>query len=290
MQAASWAYIHQWSSRWGRGICQGVLMSRRADNLIIAGIDVGAKTTKAVLVEESRILGRSGLVQTGFDQNEAARMAISEALLDAGLQDAVIDRTVSTGAGAKAVTFAAAVISDVRAAARGANHFLNSARTVIDVGAEEGRALRIDEGGRVLDFAINDRCAAGAGAFIEAMSRALEIPLEEMGAMSLESKLEVPINAQCVVFAESEVISLIHAKTARQDIVRAVHDAIASRIGSIVRRVGIENDVVLVGGLANNVGFQDAIARSLNVKLRIPEAPEYVCATGAALQALQAGS
>ena len=124
-----------------------------------------------------------------------------------------------------------------------------------------------------------------AGSFIEAMSRALEIPLEDMGALSLKSKEEVPLNAQCAVFAESEVVSLIHAKTAKQDIVRAVHDAIASRIGSVVRRVGIENDVALVGGLAHNVGFLDSLKSSLEVEITVPKDPDYVGAVGAALEA-----
>lgn len=262
-------------------------MKRRVDKLIVAGIDVGAKTTKAVLFEENRMLGRSSLVLTGFNQHGAAELALSEALMNTELQRDDIEHIFSTGVGAKSVAFAAKEISEVRAAARGANHFIQSARTVIDVGAEEGRTMRVDEDGRVLDFAINDRCAAGAGAFIEAMSHALEVPLDEMGALSIKSQTEVPINAQCVVFAESEVISLIHAKTPKPDIVRAVYDAIASRIGSMVRRVGIEDDVVLVGGLASNTGFKDALERSLGVKLRIPEFPAYAGAIGAALVAVR---
>jgi benzoyl-CoA reductase subunit D len=250
-------------------------------------VDVGAKTTKAVVVENENILGRSSLVPTGFDPSAAAEHALSQALDGAGLDPSAVERIVSTGTGAKAVPIASASISDVRAAARGTSYLIPSARMVIDVGAEEGRSVRIDEDGRVLDFAINDRCAAGAGAFVEAMSHALEIPLEEMGALALESSVEVPINAQCVVFAESEVISLIHAKTAKPDIARAVHDAIASRISSMVRRMGIEKDVVLVGGMANNVGFRDALERSLKEELMVPEAPEHVCATGAALEAAQ---
>jgi benzoyl-CoA reductase subunit D len=256
-------------------------------DLIAAGIDVGASTTKAVIIDGNRILGRSSLEPTGFDQRGAAERALSQALSEAGLAQAAIQRTYSTGAGAKAVPFAANAISDVRAAARGANHFIPEARTVIDVGAEEGRCIRVGDHGRVLDFAINDKCAAGAGAFIEAMARALEIPLDEMGAQSLQSKQEIPINAQCVVFAESEVVSLIHANIAKQDIARAVHDAIANRIGSMVRRVGIEKEVLLVGGLARNDGFLDALTRSLKVELSIPEAPGHVCATGAALEAAE---
>jgi benzoyl-CoA reductase subunit D len=227
------------------------------------------------------------LAQTGFDQQESAEKALRVALEQAVLERSVISRTLVTGVGAKAVNFATADVSDIRAAARGASYFMPSARTVIDVGAEEARGIRVDETGRVLDFAINEKCAAGTGAFIEAISRALEIPLEEMGALSLESKIEIPLNAQCVVFAESEVVSLIHAKTPKQDIVRAVHDAIASRIGSTVRRVGIENDVVLVGGMAHNPGFLNSLKRSLKTEITVPEDPDYVGATGAALEAAQ---
>ena len=253
--------------------------------MITAGIDVGAKTTKVVIMDDGRVLGRSSPVLTGFDQQEAAEKAMAEALAAAGLERGGIERTVATGAGAKAVPFANDDISDVKAAARGGNFFFPSARTVIDVGAEEGRGIRCDEKGMVIDFAVNEKCAAGAGAFTEAMSRALEVPLEEMGAMSLSSQNAVPMNAQCAVFAESEVVSLIHAKTPKEDIVRAVHDAIASRIGSMVRRVGIERDVALIGGVAHNIGFVDALRRGLGLEILVPEEPDYVSAVGAALVA-----
>jgi benzoyl-CoA reductase subunit D len=231
------------------------------------------------------VLGRSGLVLTGFDQSESAEKALADALAVAGVERAALGRTVATGAGAKAVPFADEGISDVKAAARGARFLFPSARTVIDVGAEEGRGIRSDGRGGVIDFAVNEKCAAGAGAFTEAMSRALEVPVEEMGALSLKSQNAVPMNAQCAVFAESEVVSLIHARTPKPDIVRAVHDAIASRIGSMVRRVGIEPDVALVGGLARNVGFVDALRRNLGVEILVPEDPDYVGAIGAALVA-----
>ena len=253
--------------------------------MITAGLDVGAKTTKAVILDNRQIVGRSSLILTGFDQQEAAEKAISEALTQAGLDQQAVERVIATGAGAKAVPFAHDTISDVKAAARGAKFFVPTARTVLDVGAEEGRGIRCDERGGVIDFAVNEKCAAGAGAFTEAMSRALEVPLEEMGPLSLRSRNSVPMNAQCAVFAESEVVSLIHAKTPKEDIVRAVHDAIASRIGSMVRRVGIEKDVVLIGGVARNVGFVDALRRGLGTDVEVPEAPEYVSAVGAALVA-----
>ncbi|MEE8389429.1 MAG: acyl-CoA dehydratase activase [Anaerolineae bacterium] len=253
--------------------------------MITAGIDVGAKTSKVIIMDDGRILGRSSLVLTGFDQQEAAETAFAEALAAAGLEQGDVERTAATGAGAKAVLFADSDVSDVKAAARGANHFVPTARTVIDVGAEEGRGIRCDEKGMVIDFAVNEKCAAGAGAFTEAMSHALEVPLEEMGALSLKSQNAVPMNAQCAVFAESEVVSLIHAKTPKPDIVRAVHDAIASRIGSMVRRAGIKQDVALIGGVARNIGFVDALKRGLEMDVIVPDEPDYVSAVGAALVA-----
>ncbi|MFQ6015906.1 MAG: acyl-CoA dehydratase activase [Anaerolineae bacterium] len=252
--------------------------------MITVGIDLGAKTTKVVIVKDGELLSQS-LVLTGFDQEMAAEQALKEALQKAGLQREEIEQVVATGAGSKAVPFADHHVTDIGADARGATFLFPSTRTVIDVGAEEGRGIRCDEKGKVVDFAINEKCAAGAGAFTEAMARALELELEEMGELSLQSTKAVPMNAQCTIFAESEVVSLIHAKTSKADIVRAVHDAIASRISSMVRRVGIEKDVTLIGGVARNVGFVDSLQRGLEVKLLVPEEPEFVGALGAALVA-----
>ena len=153
------------------------------------------------------------------------------------------------------------------------------------MGAEEGRAAKLDENGNTIDFAINEKCAAGAGAFIEAMARALEVTIEEMGPLCLESDKKIPMNAQCAVFAESEVVSLLHAKTPKQDIARAVHDAIADRIVSMVRRVGIVPDVTLVGAVSRNPGFVDSLQRGLEKEVTIPDNAEYAGALGAALVA-----
>jgi benzoyl-CoA reductase subunit D len=178
-------------------------------------------------------------------------------------------------------------VTEVGADAKGATFLFPTARTVIDVGAEEGRGIRCDENGKVVDFVVNEKCAAGAGAFTEAMARALELKLEEMGALSLQATKAVPMNAQCTVFAESEVVSLVHAKTPKTDIVRAVHDAIASRIISMVRRVGVEKEVVLIGGMARNIGFVDSLKRGLEMDLVVPDEPEFVGALGAALIAAE---
>jgi predicted CoA-substrate-specific enzyme activase len=219
--------------------------------MITAGIDMGAKTIKVVVLRDGVVVGKAMAV-AGFESQDAAQRAYSK-------RD----------------------ISEVASGARGVIKLYPSARTVIDVGAEEGRAIRCTEEGKVLDFALNEKCAAGAGAFTEAMSRALEVGIEALGPMSLNSKNAIPMNAQCAVFAESEVVSLLHAKTPKEDIARAVHDAIASRIV-------FEPDVVLIGGVAYNVGFVDSLERALECDVIVPDDPEYVGAYGAALAAAEA--
>lgn len=256
--------------------------------MITAGIDMGAKTTKVVIFQDGKILGR-GLAPTGFEQKEAAQQALNKALSQASLAQEEIGRIFTTGVGRKAAPFAHGSLTEVAADARG-SLFLNPAlRTVIDVGAEEGRAIKCTPEGKVADFAVNEKCAAGAGSFVEAMSRALELPLESMGEMSLRSKNSVPMNAQCTVFAESEVVSLVHAKTPKEDIVRALHDAIANRIVSMARRVGVQEAIALIGGVALNAGFIDALKRCLEVNsVWVPAEPEYVGAIGAAVAAAEA--
>jgi benzoyl-CoA reductase subunit D len=196
-----------------------------------------------------------------------------------------INRIVATGTGKKAVTMAHDQVTEVSAAAKGGGFLNNQVRTVIDVGAEEGRAVKINGSGKVVDFAVNERCAAGTGAFIEAMARALEVPLEELGSLSLRSTQAVAINAQCVVFAESELVSLVHVKTPKEDIARAVHDAIADRIVAMVRRVGMEKEVMLIGGMARNAGFIESLKRELGTNILIPDDPEFANALGSALLA-----
>ena len=256
--------------------------------MITTGIDVGAKNVKVIIQEDGKILGK-GLVMAGLDTEAAIEEALEAALKDAGLARDAIEKIFATGAGRKEVADADDSYTEVGADAAGALYLYPEARTVIDVGAEEGRAIRVDERGKVVDFAINERCAAGAGAFTEAMARALEVPLEELGPLSLTSTKSVPMNAQCAVFAESEVVSLIHAKTEKRDIARAVHDAMSTRITSMARRVGVEPEVALIGGVARNPGFVDSLQRDLEMEVLIPEDPEYVSSFGAAILAAAIG-
>lgn len=258
--------------------------------MIIAGIDCGAKNTKTVIMKDGQIIGK-GIVPTGFEQSRAVNESLKIALKEAGITKDQLNHIGGTGSGAKAITDADVKVNDIKAIAAAANYFFPNSRTVADVGAEEGRAVKVNAQGDVEDFAINAKCAAGAGAFIEAMARALETPLTEIGQLALTSTNPIPLNSQCAIFAESEVVGLIHAKTDKQDISRAIHDAMASRIVSMIRRIGVNPDVVMVGGVAYNPAFVAALKRELNVdQIYIPEQPELAAAVGAAVVAAQEGN
>lgn len=256
--------------------------------MLTAGIDIGAKTIKVVLVRDGQVVS-SAIAQGGLEQKAVAEQLLAEAAKKAGVKVSDIERIVATGAGRKEAPGASKDVTEVTAAARGAIHFSPKVKTVIEVGAEEGRGVRCDEKGRVIDFVVNEKCAAGAGSFIEAMARALELKLEEMGPLSLQSSRTIPMNAQCAVFAESEVVSLVHSKTSKPDISRAIHDSIASRIVSMVRRVGVEDQVALIGGMAKNPGFIESMKRGLETDVFVPAEPEFVSAVGAALIAADNG-
>jgi len=251
--------------------------------MIVAGIDVGAKNVHAVLLRDGELVARAA-VASGFDHAESAERGLAEASAAAGVRREDIDIVAATGAGRKALPFAGQQPTEVAADGRGAAYLYPGARTVVDVGADEARAIRLSPEGKVVDFAINEKCAAGAGAFVEAMSRALDMKLDDFARASLDSTETIPMNAQCTVFAESEVVSLIHANTPPADIARAVHDAMAGRVSAMVRRIGIEDPVVLGGGAALNIGFVGSLSEALGgVDIHVLEDAEYLGAHGAAL-------
>lgn len=258
--------------------------------MITAGIDIGSNNIKVVILRDDEVVGRA-VAASGFEQEEAAGRVLEDAVKDAGVTVEDVSFLVGTGVGRKSVEFVDHRVTEIAADARGAHRLMPEARTVIDVGADEARAVRIDETGKVLDFAVNEKCAAGAGAFVEAMSRALEVSLQEFGEISAKSTESIPMNAQCTVFAESEVVSLIHNNTPRQDIAKACHDAMAGRVSAMVRRAGLEEKVALGGGVANNVGFVKALQEVLGVgEVAVLPYPEFVGALGAALIGAEKGA
>jgi benzoyl-CoA reductase subunit D len=258
--------------------------------MIVAGVDVGAKTVKAVIVRNGmahkEIMGYA-ILETGIDMRASAEKVLSLAFENAKVTKADINRIIATGIGRTVVPDAADVVTVITADTRGGSHLFQNGRTFIDIGAEEARGIRVDSAGKMIDFSTNEKCAAGAGTFVEAMSRALETTIEEFGLMSLAATKEVPINATCVVFAESEVVSLIHEGTLKEDIANAIHNAMVTRVLSMVKKIGIEKEVVLFGGVAKNIGIVKKIESELGFGVLIPEEPQIIGALGAALLALE---
>lgn len=266
--------------------------------MITAGIDMGSRSVKVVLLEEIKVDGAPQLnyavkkahmmLPGDLDADQAAEKAFDDALAAAGVGRDQVKAVFATGAGRKQVAFATEGLTEMTAGAKGAVYMFPNARTVVDVGAEEGRGMKTDAEGRAIDFAGNEKCAAGAGSFAEAMSRALQMNLKEFGEASLLSDKSIPMNAQCTVFAESEVVSLIHSATPKNDIAKAVLDAVASRVCAMVRRVGIEGEVVLIGGMVHNAGFVQSLKNAMDVdQVSLPAMPEFISALGCALIAAE---
>jgi len=252
--------------------------------MITAGLDLGTQSVKAVILKDGEVISRSQAF-SGFDPARAAEQTLDEALKKAKMTLNDLDHITATGSGMALATNSNSTISMMGADARAGVYLFPKARTIIDVGAEEARAVKCDEKGIMIEFVLNERCAAGAGTFIEAMARALEVKLEEMGPLSLKAERASPINASCVIFGESDVVTLIHRQESKPEIARAVFDAMADRISSMVHRLGVNPEVVLIGGVAKDVGFVASLKRKLGIDISIPEYPEFAGALGAALTA-----
>jgi benzoyl-CoA reductase subunit D len=250
--------------------------------MITAGIDMGIQNIKIVILKDGTVIARAKAF-SGFEPTKSAEESFAEALQTAGTSRTEVSMVLATGSGMEMASFANGTVSMMGADAKAGVHLFPSARTIIDVGAEEARAVKCDERGIMVNFVVNERCAAGAGTFIEAMARAIEVKLEDMGPLALKAERASPINASCVIFGESDVVTLIHRQESKPEIARAVFDAMADRISSMVHRLGINLDAVLVGGVAKDVGFVESLKRKLSIDLLIPENPEYNGALGAAL-------
>jgi benzoyl-CoA reductase subunit D len=252
--------------------------------MITAGLDLGTQSVKAIILKDGEVVSR-GRAFSGFDPAKAAEQALDEALKAANLSLSDVNHVTTTGSGMDLAPNSNSTISMMGADAQAGVYLFPKARTIIDVGAEEARAVKCDEKGIMMDFVVNERCAAGAGAFIEAMARALEVKLEDMGPLSLKAERASSINASCVIFGESDVVTLIHRQESKPEIARAIFDAMADRVSSMVYRLGVNPDVVLLGGVARDVGFVASLKRKFGIDVLIPEYPEYAGALGASLVA-----
>jgi len=270
--------------------------------MIVGGCDVGSATGKAVVMKD-RVVVSYSIIPSTTRPEETARMVMDEAGQKAGLSSIEdMDYIVGTGYGRLKVPFANENISEITCHARGAQWLVPSIRTVVDIGGQDCKVMSVSEKGKVLEFVMNDRCAAGTGRFFEAMARVLNCGLEGLSSLSLNGKNPATISSQCSVFAESEVVTLINEGIELTDIVAGLqinegieltdivaglHNSVASRLNSMVGKVGLVEDVALTGGCAKNAGLVKALEEKLKVSVRrLPQDPQIVGAIGAALIAV----
>lgn len=251
----------------------------------VAGIDIGSLSAEAIVLSGNQTKGY-GILNTGFDSRRAAKDALNLALADAGCTRDDISFTVATGYGRVNVPFADLQVTEITCHARGAVFLLPGTRTVIDIGGQDSKVIRVDERGTVTDFVMNDKCAAGTGRFLEVMARALETEVDVLSDLAATARCAAPITNVCTVFAESEVVSLVGQGTPRDEIVRGLLVSVAERTVNLVHRVGLAREVAMTGGVAKNRGVVQAISERLGVPVHIPPEPQIVGALGAALIAL----
>jgi (R)-2-hydroxyacyl-CoA dehydratese activating ATPase len=251
------------------------------------GVDVGSTQTKAVVIDEGRgIVGRS-LIDTGANVVTAAQDAFDRALAVTGVDPADVAFVIGTGYGRYKVEFGDAQVTEIACHARGAAELFPHARTVLDMGGQDTKAIRLGERGDVLDFCMNDKCAAGTGRFLQSAAAALELDLAELGPTALLGRRPVAISTTCTVFAESEVLSWLARGRRIEDILLGVHRSIAQRSFGLLRRVGIEEEIAFTGGVTRNVAMVAVLNELLGTTLRISEESHYMGALGAALFALE---
>ena len=264
---------------------KGSPMSKTAT--FVVGLDSGSTSTNAVVMNEAREIVASVVIRTGAKAGASAERAYREVLERAGITPDQIACTIATGYGRVSIPFADENVTEISCHGRGAHYFNPAVRTILDIGGQDSKAIHVNAAGEVTDFAMNDKCAAGTGRFLEMIARSLEISLDELGPAALESKKHLEIASMCSVFAESEVISLIANNEEKPDIAAGVCRAVAGKAYSLMRRVGLEGAYMMTGGVAQNPGVVRAVEELIGEKLFICDDPEIVGATGAALLALE---
>lgn len=252
--------------------------------MITAGIDIGSITTKAAVMAEGKIRG-TRVIFTGYNAEQAGTKVYEELLAELGVEKSDIRRIVSTGYGRNSVKFMDKAMTEIICHGAGAHYLNPRARSVIDIGGQDSKAIVLDEKGKVKNFAMNDKCAAGTGRFLEVMARALEVDLDGFGALSLRAGDPSRISSLCTVFAESEVISLISKGEKRENIIAGIHESIAARIAAMANRLRIAPLVVMTGGVAKNIGVVKALERKIGMAVEVSEYAQVNGAIGAAFLA-----
>ena len=246
-----------------------------------AGIDVGSTMTKAVILSDGIIASIIG--PTGPEQRRLANKVMEEALRRAGLRFQAIAYIVSTGYGRINVPFSDSQFTEITCHAKGINHLFSAARTIIDIGGQDIKAIRLNANGKIAEFVMNDKCAAGSGRFIEVIAETLGVPLDQVGELSLQSRNPAKISNICTIWAQQEVAASLAEGVAIPDLLAGVHQSLADRICRMVNRLRVEEDIVVTGGGAKNRGLLKALSELLSHKLQVPKEPLITGALGAAL-------
>ena len=252
--------------------------------MVTLGIDIGSITTKAALMKDGALLG-TRVDFTGYNISKIWPRVVDELLAGAGVAFHQVEKIVSTGYGRNSVDAAHKTVTEITCHAAGVHLCAPHIRSIIDIGGQDSKAIVMDEKGRVLDFAMNDKCAAGTGRFLEVMARALQVDLEEFGGLSLPADSPGRISSLCTVFAESEVISLISRGESRENIIAGIHESIAIRISAMALRVGVRPPLMMTGGVAKNIGVVRALEKKLGMSIEVSESAQVMGAIGAAVLA-----
>ena len=252
----------------------------------VAGVDIGSLTAKTVIMGLDGQILADNVIQRGIVDEAAANASLRRALRGAGLRQKDLGFLVTTGYGRSMVQFGDKNVTEISCHARGAHYLFPGVRSVIDIGGQDSKCISLDGEGRVTNFAMNDKCAAGTGRFLEVMARALGVPLASMGELSLQSLQPAAVSSLCTVFAESEVISLVAQGQAKPDIVAGIHEAIGRRMLALTKLVGVRAPLVMSGGVAKNRGVVRVLERLTGVSMAIAADPQIVGAIGAAIFAL----
>lgn len=254
--------------------------------MYVMGIDSGSTSTNAVIMDRDRNIKAFAVVRTGAKSGQSAQKILEEVLEKAGLKRENISWIVSTGYGRVSIPFADENVTEISCHGRGAHYFNPNVRTILDIGGQDSKAIHLSSTGEVTDFVMNDKCAAGTGRFLEMIARSLEMEIGELGPAALQSTENIEITSMCSVFAESEVISLIAQNKEKADIANGVCHSIANKSYSLMKRVGLDPEFMMTGGVAKNPGVVRAVEEKIGAKLYICPEPEIVGAVGAALYAL----
>jgi len=248
-----------------------------------AGVDVGSTQTKAVVLDEHGRIAARALVDTGANVVRAAENAFQTALATGRIEASAVKYVIGTGYGRYKVTFGNKQVTEISCHGRGAAHMFPDTGTVLDMGGQDSKAIRIRPDGEIIDFCMNDKCAAGTGRFLGAAANVLGLQLDEIGPLSLQAKTAVKISTTCTVFAESEVLSWLGRGKPIEDILAGVHRSIAFRSYGLLRRVGIVDQITFTGGVSRNVGMVKALEELLGKKVSVSEESHFAGALGAAL-------